>query len=108
MKLFVVRFLQDKRNIYEGRHKAHSTTFSQNSIYSLGTVNQTYERWGTYTILASFPVPGDAWSSLPFNHYKEHVIRKVQENQQGLDFSGVHQVVVNKTDAGSMDKRNLW
>jgi hypothetical protein len=71
------------------------------------STNQTYEISGTYTVLASFPVPGDAWSSLPFNHYKEHVIRKVQENQQGLEFDGVHQVLVNKTDAGLMDIQNV-
>jgi len=44
---------------------------------------------------------------LPFSHYKEHVIRKFQENQQELEFNGTHQVLANKTDVGLMDIQNI-
>jgi hypothetical protein len=71
------------------------------------SINQTYKRSGTYINLASFPVLGNARSSLPFNNYKEHVIREILENQQELETIGVHQVLVNMTEAGLMYTQNL-
>jgi hypothetical protein len=71
------------------------------------SINQTYKISGTYINLSSFHVPGNAWFSLPFNNYKENVIREILENQQGLETIGVHQVLVNVTEAGLMYIQNL-
>jgi hypothetical protein len=59
------------------------------------SIKQTYKKSGTYIILASFPVPGAAWSSVPFSHDKEHVIRRVQENKQEfIRFWSIRQTLV--------------
>jgi hypothetical protein len=77
-------------------------------------LNETYNRVRIGKNLSdAFPIQnaleqGDALSLLHFNIALEYVIRKVQENQKGLELNVTHQQLVYTDDVNTMGEKHKY